>query len=162
MSKSTEGSQSTNLVGGSKYVDGIHEERFDLFLEDLRSGKYKQGRGTLESPSGDMCCLGVACVRPAAEGVVERVQDENGFVSYGNNSAELPEVVADYLGIPKANRLGTQWINIAFFKSGYEEYPSVARNNTAVGFNDALDKTFPEIADAFELEFLREESSNAN
>lgn len=141
----------------SKYVDGINEERFDNFLSDLRSGEYRQGTSTLEKPDGAFCCLGVACVRPAAEGVVERRVSDYGSVYYGETSVDMPVQVANYLGIPYANRqqeysTGT---DILFFKSGYEDVDG-KRNATAIGFNDSQEKTFAEIADAFELEFTKE------
>lgn len=141
----------------SKYVDGIHEERFDNFLSDLRSGKYQQGRGALER-DGKFCCLGVACIRPAAEGVVSRTEDGDGWVDYEHNSAELPGTVADYLGIPEENRTGTRYTNIMFHKMGYDEDDWDASNLTAIGLNDSLQKSFAEIADAFENEFLKEEN----
>ena len=31
------------------------------WLDALRSGKYKQGRGILRRPDGSFCCLGVLC-----------------------------------------------------------------------------------------------------
>lgn len=31
------------------------------WLEALRSGKYKQGRGMLRTPENSFCCLGVLC-----------------------------------------------------------------------------------------------------
>lgn len=31
------------------------------WIEALRSGKYRQGRGSLRSESGEYCCLGVLC-----------------------------------------------------------------------------------------------------
>lgn len=44
MSKSIEDSQSVVAGSDSKYIDGINEERFDLFLADLRSGDYHRAR----------------------------------------------------------------------------------------------------------------------
>lgn len=140
----------------SKYVDGINEEAFDLFLKDLRSGVYKQGRSTLEF-DGKFCCLGVACVRPAAEGVVERRVTLTDSVYYGDTSVDLPQAVADYLGIPMVNRLSNDGsTDVAFFKMGFNNEREEDRRWTAIGLNDRLGKTFSEIADAFENEFLKE------
>lgn len=143
----------------SKYVDGINEERFDAFLFDLRSGQYRQGTSSLERPDGSFCCLGVACIRPAADGVVERRVSKHGSIYYGPTSVDMPVQVADYLGIPKVNRdtNSENGTDIVFFKSGYQNLDGY-RNNTAVGFNDSQRKTFAEIADAFELEFTKDES----
>lgn len=140
-----------------KYVDSINEQRFDAFLSDLRSGEYEQGSERLES-KGKFCCLGVACIRPAAEGVVTRSVNDWGSVYYGETSVDLPEEVADYLGIPKTHRvdLAGSSGNIAFFKQGYSRETRSDLSQTAIGWNDDLNKTFAEIADAFEQEFLKE------
>lgn len=140
----------------SKYVDGINEEAFDLFLKDLRSGQYEQYRGALEV-EGKFCCLGVACVRPAAEGIVERRETMHGSIYYGGTSVDLPQAVADYLGIPTRNRLSLDdSTDIAFFKMGYDGEREDGRKWTAIGLNDTLGKTFNDIADAFENEFRNE------
>lgn len=153
----------------SKYVEGIHEERFDAFLGDLRSGNLLQGKGSLhtidrreETPIERFCCLGVACVRPAAEGIVKKNDDPGFGFSYikydGQNTTDLPTVVADYLGIPKKNRVDAHGgsSDVAFFRMGYDLDDSEKRAFTAIGLNDRLGKTFTEIADAFEQEFLKE------
>lgn len=142
----------------SKYVEGINEERFDAFLSDLRSGEYNQGSGRLES-KGAFCCLGIACIRPAAEGVVERYRDEWGSVYYGETSVDLPAGVADYLGIPLTHRVDPSGgsTNVAFFKQGYDSETRSGMVQTAIGWNDELEKSFVEIADAFEQEFLKED-----
>src|SRR5688500_3880546 len=142
----------------SKYIDGIHERRFDAFLSDLRSGECQQGPDRLES-NGKFCCLGVACIRAAAEGVVSRRQNEWGAVSYDDTSVDLPASVADYLGIPLSHQsdpAGTS-SNIAFYKKGYDPHSITGGLvQTAIGWNDDLGKSFAEIADAFEKEFTKE------
>lgn len=158
----------------SKYVDSINEERFDLFLKDLRSGVYLQGSGALHTiePMADgsdqerLCCLGVACIRPAAEGVIDMKRPDMSELDYeiynvkydGYNTVDLPLAVADYLGIPEDNRIdnGGGSCNVAFFKSGYVFEDGSTHNFTAIGFNDTFHKSFAEIADAFEKEFTRE------
>jgi len=153
----------------SKYVEGINEERFDAFLADLRSGKLLQGTGSLhtidrneEAPIEKFCCLGVACIRPAAEGIVKKNDDPGFGFSYvkydGQNTTDLPTVVADYLGIPQKNRVDAHGgsSDVAFFKMGYDIETHAGRMFTAVGLNDRLGKTFNQIADAFEQEFLKE------
>lgn len=144
----------------SKYVDGIHEERFDNFLADLRSGDFDQTSGRLERLVGGevagRCCLGVACVRPYNEGLIGRSVSEYGTVKYEGNSADLPKAVADYLGIPEENRSDLNGdTDINFFKSGFGQDPDGC-HKTATGLNDWHQLNFAEIADAFELEFTRE------
>lgn len=170
MSKSDEVSQKSTSGGASKYIDGIHEERFDAFLSDLRSGKYIQGTGSLHTTidNGDgtttdrFCCLGVGCVRPAAEGVVstvapEKLTTEYGLdTSYNMQTADMPKAVGDYLGIPDSHRVdGKGSFNIPFFKMGYDRYDGC--HYTAIGLNDTLGYTFGQIADAFEKEFTKED-----
>jgi hypothetical protein len=158
----------------SKYVDSINEERFDLFLKDLRSGVYLQGSGslhTIEPKSGGseverLCCLGVACIRPAAEGVIDMQRPDMSELDYeiynvkydGYNTVDLPLAVADYLGIPEDNRIDNAGgsCNVAFFRAGYDVENVNTHNFTAIGFNDSLHKSFVEIADAFEKEFTKE------
>lgn len=164
----------------SKYVDGIHEERFDQFLADLRSGEFKQGTGTLHKKridgSGEFgsqeetfCCLGVACYRAAEAGATQRFEDDERYnLAYGDawNSAELPQEVADWLGIPEANRsYKSGSTNVLFHRLGYMDYDEDFEGDmledpcylTAVGMNDTLGKSFAEIADVFEAEFIRQD-----
>jgi hypothetical protein len=147
----------------SKYVDGINEERFDLFLKDLRSGEFEQGRNSLES-NGKFCCLGVACVRPTAKGIVQRQHAGGSSYMYGNDrvtSTALPIEVADYLGIPERNRTNNELAtDVILFKQDRRHCPCGAECDidsptTAIRMNDSLGKSFAEIADAFELEFRK-------
>lgn len=39
----------------------LKEEWKKKWLEALRSGKYKQGKGVLQNDKGEFCCLGVLC-----------------------------------------------------------------------------------------------------
>lgn len=39
----------------------MRKELKEKWLEALRSGKYKQGRGELRSVNDEFCCLGVLC-----------------------------------------------------------------------------------------------------
>lgn len=142
----------------SKYIDGIHEERFDQFLKDLRSGEFEQGKGTLEDGLGRLCCLGVACIRAVEAGVIERGETDYGSIRYGDTTVDLPWQVADYLGIPLVNRESGERVgtDVRFFKQGYNHTTEEGRKQSAIGFNDGLGKSFAEIADAFEAEFLKE------
>src|SRR5687768_1019779 len=132
-----------------KYVDGINEDNFDAFLEALRSGEYTQGRMTLENRQGEFCCLGVACHLAWQDGQIDREMRSWGQAAYGGFNSVLPEAVAVWLGLPESNLVdGTSAFDVAFFKQGFNGH----NNETAVGWNDSLNKSFAEIADAFELE----------
>lgn len=155
-------------MASNKYVDGINEERFELFLKDLRSGDYHQGRSALHYRDINLdgkvvdkfCCLGVACVRPAFDGAITVKYPEGDYATVrydGYNTVDLPLKVADYLGIPQANRVSVSdgSCDVAFLRMGYDESPD-NRGFTAIGLNDLKGKNFEEIADAFEQEFIRE------
>lgn len=136
-----------------KYVDGIVEENFDAFLAALRSGEYAQGKMGLENRRGEFCCLGVACNLAWRDGQIDRQMQSWGQVAYDGFSSVLPKAVATWLGLPERNLVdGVDAFDVAFFKQGYAE----DKNQTAVGWNDSLNKSFAEIADAFEQEFTKE------
>lgn len=48
------------------------------WLEALRSGKYKQGRGKLRSVDDEFCCLGVLC-DISGQGQWKMVESEAGY-----------------------------------------------------------------------------------
>jgi hypothetical protein len=137
----------------SKYIDGINEENMDAFLAALRSGEFEQGKYHLNQ-NGKMCCLGVASELAHRAGVVTKEVDEYGAAKYNGYTGILGEKVAEWLGLPN-----THDGDVAFHKSGYRPnhighgYMAI----TAMGYNDLLNKSFLEIADAFEKEFLKED-----
>lgn len=57
------------------------------WVKALRSGEYKQARGTLQDETGALCCLGVLCkvagmpIRDDGRGVVG-ADDSNNFAMY--------------------------------------------------------------------------------
>lgn len=64
----------------------------------LRSGKFKQGKGSL-GDCGLYCCLGVACELAIENGVNINVKDEGGRKSYDGAWATVPESVEKWLGL---------------------------------------------------------------
>lgn len=76
------------------------------WLQALRSGKYRQGTGSLKSKSGSYCCLGVLCDLASREGIVSEERRYDGlplFRSTTNRSDEndltLPGAVAEWAGL---------------------------------------------------------------
>lgn len=79
-----------------------------LWVEALRSGKYKQGDGKLRKIGTDTgedlhCCLGVLCDLAVDAGVVQRYLDDDDIYVYytpaGNKSREfLPTAVQTWAG----------------------------------------------------------------
>lgn len=70
------------------------------WTDALRSGRYKQGRGTLVNFSDGVetprfCCLGVACDVAAVEGIIPARDGRR----YAGEGLQLPEVVREWLGI---------------------------------------------------------------
>lgn len=98
----------------------------EMWIEALRSGKYKQGYGYLKQESGDnieenarFCCLGVLCS------------------------------ITDPLHLSKnTESLSQDIMNIAGVENYLGYIPSI--DNSLVKFNDADKLTFPEIADIIE------------
>lgn len=74
----------------------------------LRSGKFEQGRGALNS-GGKFCCLGVLCELAVAEGVVERVEFGESFRYGADNEAfsytYLPHEVVVWSGVEYTGRM---------------------------------------------------------
>lgn len=70
-----------------------------LWLDALRSGKYKQGQGRLRLDN-EYCCLGVLCELAFAQGIVKRRKCGTTFL-YGKRGEKviLPPEVADWADV---------------------------------------------------------------
>jgi hypothetical protein len=134
-----------------KYIDGINEENMDAFLAALRSGEFEQGKHHLNAQE-KMCCLGVASELAHRAGAVSKETSGFGITSYEGYTGILHPKVGEWLGLP--NVIDG---DVPFHKSGYRPYTQPYAAITAMGYNDTLNKSFPEIADAFEKEFLKED-----
>jgi hypothetical protein len=118
------------------------EEARRAWIEDLRSGKHKQGREALHkiTEEGDeFCCLGRGCVVAINQGWIEievesnrdSVESNRELVQYGGQWGYLPSVVRVLYGL--AGRDGC-----------FEE-------DSLAGLNDR-GRTFAEIAAVIEAE----------
>lgn len=85
-------------------------ENAKRWVEELRSGKYRQGKGVLHQTTeaegeDEFCCLGVACklyVEEHPDSLQVEVSSSGaypGAVRYGEGLAILPEVVRGWLGL---------------------------------------------------------------
>lgn len=128
------------------------------WLDDLRSGDFRQGKGTLHRVKRDdegkivheFCCLGVLCEQAVAAGVADRVlegDDDNGRYRYyaaGTHHLEtgesnyLPEVVRTWAGID------TYSPRVVHPEDGTDRKIALA------DLNDSYDKTFADIATVIE------------
>lgn len=113
-----------------------------LWVQALRSGKYRQGRGALNSKNG-MCCLGVACeVYQSVVGDlnVEEIDpggESDPNVRYDGEDFYLPEKVQTWLGLAT--------------KQGQHNNPDYSHHDGLAYFNDK-GSTFDQIADIIESE----------
>lgn len=117
-----------------------NKERIRQWLDALRSGNYKQGKGALQR-NGEFCCLGVACeVAIKNELGIKVSHDADGFVQYGTEYNHLPPVVGEWFGFERGDmfnpRLGD------------------GIGSDAIRANDELKLSFEEIADALEKRYL--------
>jgi hypothetical protein len=87
------------------------EEARALWVADLRSEKYKQGKGALHNFLRDeYCCLGVACrTFMSCGGILDVKEEKEGLIlgisktSYNSNTGVLPLVVREWLGLRFSN-----------------------------------------------------------
>jgi len=89
----------------------VREEVKTLWLDALRSGKYRQTRNTLRR--GDsFCCLGVLCDVAVKSGLDLNISstpqngldlDDDVFYSYDHESGTLPLRVQEWAGLDAAN-----------------------------------------------------------
>lgn len=114
-------------------------ENFRKWLDALRSGEYKQGRGTLRSDN-NFCCLGVACdIAKEDLGIDWGIVQHSSEMTFDKEVNLLPVSVKDWLGIdyPGGNIL-----------IGENNYPVTAINDRWA------EGDFGYIADALEREYL--------
>lgn len=81
-----------------------------LWVEALRSGKYRQTQDYLKTVSSESvchCCLGVACevYQQHVGGLTETVEDDDEYRTFNGNSCVLPDEVQKWLNIDDCGRL---------------------------------------------------------
>jgi hypothetical protein len=147
-----------------RWMDGINTQAMDKFMVDLRSGEFKQGRNVLKNNREELCCLGVAtytnmdeCGLQERDGIDRAVFFDKDGVTY---TALLPNLVADYLGIPASYRENSH-VDGSIFVVAHEDDITTPHKEVdgrpvvdVIGLNDADKKTFAEIADRFEETFM--------
>lgn len=122
-----------------------NKKRVQLWVDALRSGKYKQARGRLETSGGEYCCLGVACDVAIANGIdIDRQVSKYGAVRYGETTSVLPRKVAAWFGFEESSPAVT--VNEDF-----------SAEVTCVFLNDDLHYNFNQIADAVSRDYLKED-----
>lgn len=124
-------------------------DRLRLWIEALRDGGYRQGRGALKerprlnSEEYEYCCLGVLCELAIKQGVPVTTKVNDWVVEFDGYTQTLPPSVADWLGADDEQ--------LRVYGPGGPVTPIVA--------NDARSWTFEQIADGLErfAEHLRKE-----
>lgn len=113
-----------------------------LWIEALRSGKYRQGVGVLHRtfPDGEgtaslYCCLGVACDLYAQTHQIEISEQRPGIIRYEMVEGYLPWKVQEWLGL----------------RTHAGAYGSGDAETTLATHNDSGD-SFSEIADIIKAE----------
>lgn len=123
-----------------------NKERIQLLVDALRSGRYRQGRGTLafydkKQRKVQYCCLGVACEVARANGLNVPREKFGESYRYGDNDRELPQIsvmpnsVAEWYGLDPNPYLSAM---------------------TATQANDAMLLSFRQIANEFEKTYLND------
>lgn len=96
-------------------------ENAKKWIEALRSGRYKQGKGHLRTKD-EYCCLGVACeLYIEAGGHLSVQEDDGGVYHYDYEHALLPGTVREWLGLDQrdgsyfsGNHMPTRATSLAF------------------------------------------------
>ena len=114
------------------------KEARKLWIDALRSGKYKQTRGWLHNQNG-YCCLGVACEMYQAEVGDLVVTNNSGVTFYNDHNELLPTRVQKWLGLTGCD---------GCFVGDSKRYSS----ESSLGNENDRGCSFAEIADLIESE----------
>ena len=78
----------------------MRKELKEKWLEALRSGKYKQGRGKLRSVDNEFCCLGVLC-DVSGQGEWDKKTEAHYWYGQGNKwgTYGLPLFMNEFTGL---------------------------------------------------------------
>lgn len=108
----------------------MNQEIKKLWIDGLRSGKYRQGQGALKTPYGEYCCLGVLCdIYREVTGFGEWVDGAYQSFNESNSISLSPDVV--------------KW-------AGLKESNPIFGGHDAIGLNDKEQYTFEQIANEIE------------
>jgi hypothetical protein len=108
------------------------------WVNALRSGKYKQGRGRLCAVDhGDerLCCLGVLCELAVLDRVTTKTVGDDGVARYNSSLNYLPEDVQTWAGLSSYNPVVANGTHLASHNDGVNDVPA---------------KSFDQIADLIE------------
>lgn len=115
-----------------------------LWVEALRSGKFKQATNTLEAVNGGMCCLGVLAKIAGCERTTGPDVDGNPVIKYDGEAGIAPDAARLWVGL--GSDVGELLGSFAVETDGRRVYHS-----SLTELNDA-GMTFEGIADVIESE----------
>jgi hypothetical protein len=124
----------------------VNKERVALLVAALRSGRFAQGRGALKRLNR-YCCLGVACVVAAENGLQLRAENFVNAVKFGDPDDFVAD--ASWSLLPNTVRAWYGFVLDDPILTGED-----GRNKGAAVWNDDYARDFAWIADAFERTFL--------
>lgn len=108
----------------------------DAWVEDLRSGKYKQGRKQLHNAQDEFCCLGVLCEIAVKNGVIpEPVLDHDAYRYAQDRTAVLPNEVQEWAGLE--NSLPFEPVPLPYDEELYMDLASL--NDGGMSFKQIAD-----------------------
>lgn len=146
----------------------MNKERIQLWVDALRSGKYKQGQFRL-CVDDKYCCLGVMC-EVAIDGGVNITKENTvdaglgcEVTTYNGKAALLPPDVFRWFGLYDSSPEVTvkPGHGIKELNGSFDEYEANGWDYPLTDLNDDLCATFEQIADLIEAEWLKEESDAA-
>jgi hypothetical protein len=139
------------------YIDPVILARRKHFIAVLRTDEYQQGPSFLhiKQPDGTWkhCCLGVACLVAIEDGLPLRHRDTDIYRSYTSSGLnEEDDYYNDFSTLPTSVAI---WYG---FPSNDPDIPveryGITKMQNASYANDIANKTFAEIADAFETQYV--------
>lgn len=126
----------------------MNEEIKAEWTKRLRSGNIPQRTGNLGHVDGSRCCLGVLCdIAVEKDIMMAPTVDDNGVLSYDNNTGVLPLRVVRWAEIPPD---AYDQDNVAGYYGGKGLYGT---NKHALADDNDHGKTFVEISNIINTEF---------
>lgn len=111
----------------------VNKERMRMWTRALKSGQYKQGKGSMRAYGGGYCCLGVAMDIAFANGC-----EVTGVENWGTTSS-LPPKVAEWYGLPTGDRSDPRLVEVGALKGIRFQRASVL-NDSKVPFGIIADQ----------------------
>ena len=124
----------------------MNKEVIRLWVNTLRSGRFKQGRGCLNDMQGHYCCLGVLCELGVEANIIPPPDIKlPHYARYSGQWAVLPSEIIKWAGLDE--NAPNLFLYAKNQKSSYYRLSVI---------NDDIGSSFGAIADMIEANFLKE------